>query len=92
MRAKNRDSAARLVATPRAFNSTASSASVMCEVSATRAFSQSACASSGERRPPACGFGHGRPSALKACIHFTAVDALTSSTFAAERAERPLVT
>ena len=57
-----------------------------------RALSQLASASKGEVRPPPCGFTVSCPSARKAWTHFTAVEALTSKTFAWERAERPCST
>jgi hypothetical protein len=77
MRAKNRDTALLLVATRRKASSPTSSQSVMSACSPTRSFSQSACASSGDRRPPRCGFGATRPSARKAAAHLIAVDSLT---------------
>lgn len=82
MRSKTRDTALLLVTTPREASSTHNSASVTSDFSVTRSFSHSMCPSSGERRPPACGFTVRRPSARYACIHFTAVEALTSKTFA----------
>lgn len=92
MRPKNRDTALRLVDTPRAASSARNSESVISDFSATRAFNQSAWASSGDLRPPRCGFGPGRPSARNAAIHFTAVDGATSNTSACDRAERPFST
>lgn len=92
MRRKNRDTALVLVDTLRAASSATSSSSVMSALAATRALSQSACASNGERRPPRCGFGPARPSARNTAIHFTAVDGSTSNTFAWLRAERPCST
>jgi hypothetical protein len=61
----------------------------MSAFAAMRALSQSASPSSGEGRPPPCGLGAARFSDRYACIHFTAVEALTSKTLACERAERP---
>ena len=52
-----------------------------------RAFSQSASASKGEVRPPPCAFGLSCPAARNACIHFTAVEALTWKTVDWERAD-----
>lgn len=92
MRSKKRDTALVLVATPRSASSARSSASVISDRSATRDFNQSACASSGDLRPPRCGLGPGRPSARNACIHFTAVEGATSNTLACDRAERPFST
>ncbi len=82
MRSKNRDTALRLVDTPRRASSPRSSARVISGFSATRAFNQSAWASSGDLRPPRCGFGPGRPSIRNAAIHFTAVEGATSNTSA----------
>ena len=92
MRSKNRATALLLAAIPRAPSSRTSSASVMSALAATRERSHSPCASSGERRPPRCGLGPRKPSARYACIHFTAVEALTSNTFAWDRADLPFST
>jgi hypothetical protein len=92
MRSKNRDTALMLVDTPRRASSARNSASVISDFSATRAFNHSACASSGDLRPPRCGFGPGRPSARNTAIHFTAVEGATSNTLACDRAERPFST
>jgi hypothetical protein len=91
-RSKNRDTALLLVPIPRAASSLQSSASVMSGFSTIRALSQSASASKGEVRPPPCGFGASCPSARNACIHFTAVEALTWKTFDCDRAEQPCST
>jgi hypothetical protein len=91
-RSKNRDTALLLVPIPRAASSLQSSASVMSGFSTIRALSQSASASKGEVRPPPCGFAASCPSARNACIHFTAVEALTWKTFDCDRAEQPCST
>lgn len=92
MRSKNRDSALLLESTPRAESSALNSLSVMSAFAATRAFSQSTCASSCDRRPPRCGLGDERSSARNTATHFTAVEGATSNNFACDRAERPFST
>jgi hypothetical protein len=91
-RSKNRDTALLLVPMPRAASSLHSSESVMSGFSTIRALSQWTSASKGEVRPPPRGFGASCPSARNACIHFTAVEALTWKTFDCDRAERPCST
>jgi hypothetical protein len=91
-RSKKRETALLLVAMPRCASSAQSSDNVMSAFSLIRALNQAASPSSGDVRPPPCGFALCRPSSREACTHLTAVEALTSKTFACDRAERPCAT